>query len=194
MRVSLRHFNSIKVRLEHKESSGSLASGRFQFHKGTIRTTPKFGRSSRLLPFQFHKGTIRTKFPKSMRVSLRHFNSIKVRLERAKELAYIKKHTFQFHKGTIRTEYPQKLYAAVFYFNSIKVRLERFILLIIPLPFVLFQFHKGTIRTITSKDQAKMINNFNSIKVRLELGATLYNIPLEWYFNSIKVRLEPVRW
>ena len=60
------YFNSIKVRLE--PSAGSAvegASDRFQFHKGTIRTSRK---TSNLMP------------------SL-NFNSIKVRLELLNQLA-----------------------------------------------------------------------------------------------------------
>ena len=57
------------------------------------------------LSFQFHKGTIRT-FHISDRLilSLGHFNSIKVRLERLDiTTTATPKGTFQFHKGTIRT-------------------------------------------------------------------------------------------
>ncbi len=38
-----------------------------------------------------------------MRVPLRHFNSIKVQLERIFRITEHRKHQFQFHKGTIRT-------------------------------------------------------------------------------------------
>ena len=53
-----------------------------------------------------------------------YFNSIKVRLKRAKELAYIKKHTFQFHKGTIKTRQRVAVQSSQGNFNSIKVRLK----------------------------------------------------------------------
>ena len=55
-----------------------------------------------------------------------HFNSIKVRLERAKftvrDPGLI---IFQFHKGTIRTCGRRELLPYSPNFNSIKVRLER---------------------------------------------------------------------
>ena len=39
--LPLKHFNSIKVRLEQKGPEGSRPYARqFQFHKGTIRTPP----------------------------------------------------------------------------------------------------------------------------------------------------------
>ena len=39
MREPLRHFNSIKVRLERERNVKRIAeSQQFQFHKGTIRT------------------------------------------------------------------------------------------------------------------------------------------------------------
>ena len=60
MRVPLRHFNSIKVRLEQISLYYRTYKNLFQFHKGAIRT-------ARLVPvlfppsgFQFHKGAIRT--------------------------------------------------------------------------------------------------------------------------------------
>ena len=39
--ISQLNFNSIKVRLEHGETSGISSVARFQFHKGTIRTQAK---------------------------------------------------------------------------------------------------------------------------------------------------------
>ncbi len=62
----------------HYPSSGTL----FQFHKGTIRTTPNGADISRVATFQFHKGTIRTIVG---------------------EICMPSFHEFQFHKGTIRT-------------------------------------------------------------------------------------------
>ena len=54
------NFNSIKVRLEHSdEINAYLASDKFQFHKGTIRTTA---------------------YVLNM-ILIKNFNSIKVRLE-----------------------------------------------------------------------------------------------------------------
>ena len=42
MRVPLRHFNSIKVRLEQSATGFYCCFEEFQFHKGTIRTN-RFG-------------------------------------------------------------------------------------------------------------------------------------------------------
>ena len=53
----------------------------FQFHKGTIRTLGSFAGIGNLLLFQFHKGTIRTITRNETETFIRHFNSIKVRLE-----------------------------------------------------------------------------------------------------------------
>ena len=53
-----------------------------------------------------------------------NFNSIKVRLEQAFELAKQQYRKFQFHKGTIRTGLLLMTYSQKTYFNSIKVRLE----------------------------------------------------------------------
>ena len=54
--------------------------------------------------FQFHKGTIRTVCKTTAPPSLLYFNSIKVRLELVKLLKHYLSRLFQFHKGTIRTE------------------------------------------------------------------------------------------
>ena len=56
-----------------------------------------------LYRFQFHKGTIRTTGRSSSGTLNGYFNSIKVRLEqKRKDKAAVTKQ-FQFHKGTIRT-------------------------------------------------------------------------------------------
>ena len=76
---------------------------------------------------------------------------------------------FQFHKGTIRTFIEQtdiNIYDDDF--NSIKVRLERPLFGLIGIIIPLFQFHKGTIRTFGLPDSPIAHYYFNSIKVRLE--------------------------
>ena len=78
------HFNSIKVRLEHRG------------HHTTI------GEKT----FQFHKGTIRTKEAVAVAAALGDFNSIKVRLELVADELPAGALEFQFHKGTIRTFRP----------------------------------------------------------------------------------------
>ena len=56
--------------------------GKFQFHKGTIRTDTALLWSRSIFLFQFHKGTIRTP---------------------VLSLCIVMPLAFQFHKGTIRT-------------------------------------------------------------------------------------------
>ena len=68
--------------------------------------------------FQFHKGTIRTTYLSSFLRMKSYFNSIKVRLE-----PFLRWHEerpllrFQFHKGTIRT-HPHKAPA---FFSAISI-------------------------------------------------------------------------
>ena len=125
--LALRHFNSIKVRLELVSGATGLASN---LHFNSIKV-----RLERLQMF--------------VRLLLMpYFNSIKVRLERTL-LSGEKgqKPQFQFHKGTIRTRHAHVLCVEQENFNSIKVRLERW--WTFPLPsYYRFQFHKGTIRTL----------------------------------------------
>ena len=118
-----------------------------------------------------------------------HFNSIKVRLERASGLPDNPGSSFQFHKGAIRT-WVHPIHTGVHpHFNSIKVRLERnnsednsgnnsdFNSIKVRLEQGGeerrgrgrgFQFHKGAIRTRKSVIFRRCNNDFNSIKVRLE--------------------------
>ena len=100
--LSISNFNSIKVRLEQGAYAEPFSHYKFQFHKGTIRTS--YGDKWDWLDF--------------------HFNSIKVRLEPgfSSEVSFY--HVFQFHKGTIRTNIIRLLLKLLQHFNSIKVRLE----------------------------------------------------------------------
>ena len=77
--------------------------GKFQFHKGTIRTEEGWSNAYQSSPFQFHKGTIRTGLSKRAFNSSTYFNSIKVQLEHTTVLSVLVLNLFQFHKGTIRT-------------------------------------------------------------------------------------------
>ena len=54
---------------------------KFQFHKGTIRTSSSPYQGLRPRSFQFHKGTIRTISRLNAKTFCTYFNSIKVRLE-----------------------------------------------------------------------------------------------------------------
>ena len=53
-------FNSIKVRLEHKNAVQHPKTPKFQFHKGAIRTVSSAALNYANAKFQFHKGAIRT--------------------------------------------------------------------------------------------------------------------------------------
>ena len=54
------HFNSIKVRLKHFMGMSKENPLKFQFHKGTIKTRLLRSWHFILMLFQFHKGTIKT--------------------------------------------------------------------------------------------------------------------------------------
>ena len=80
-------------------------------------------------------------------MTIRYFNSIKVRLKLIKVLIYALGLIFQFHKGTIKTNARLVILLYKRYFNSIKVRLKRMFLCKSRINSSTFQFHKGTIKT-----------------------------------------------
>ena len=121
--------------------------------------------------FQFHKGAIRTWFLRSWRTA---------------------PFSFQFQKGAIRTCLLQLVLLLLLHFNSIKVRLEP------TSPFAnekvtTFQFHKGAIRTnnYLVSDDKLYIFQFHKGAIRTVIKANIKSICI--YFNSIKVRLEPLK-
>ena len=57
-----------------------IAAGKFQFHKGTIKTILCRPKRQGEQKFQFHKGTIKTLQECACRSSDYNFNSIKVQL------------------------------------------------------------------------------------------------------------------
>ena len=143
--------------------------------------------------FQFHKGAIRTIFALEISYLLFHFNSIKVRLERARvspELDIVVE--FQFHKGAIRTsgETLAQGISSAFQFHKGAIRTDYSNQMLIINPE--FQFHKGAIRTHNQNQRAANYHHFNSIKVRLEQALGASRLSANNNFNSIKVRLEPV--
>ena len=164
--TSLDYFNSIKVRLEHLINEKQLVVSKFQFHKGTIRTT--YHNALKTIKHKFHKGTIRTHRERRPHHTLLIFQFHKgtIRTISTRRCASGRS-VFQFHKGTIRTLRQGQTYCKISYFNSIKVRLEPAISSSsIDVPW--FQFHKGTIRTHLHEDAESNWSYFNSIKVRLE--------------------------
>ena len=75
-------FNSMKVRLKpHYFVSGTITHYGFNSMKVRLKhTTPTA--NALILLFQFHEGPIKTLRPNTLRVGVRSFNSMKVRLKR----------------------------------------------------------------------------------------------------------------
>ncbi len=118
-------FNSIKVRLRQAFFLSDGNELRFQFHKGSIKTSCRSRSCSRTtsfnsikvrlrrLPlqgscdssdrFQFHKGSIKTRLQAVYQLPSRSFNSIKVRLRPSCPNCASSRSEFQFHKGSIKT-------------------------------------------------------------------------------------------
>ena len=121
------YFNSIKVRLRHRSSLFATANPpSFQFHKGSIKTNEQIKGLPPPPIFQFHKGSIKTSDTFYVPQQRYNFNSIKVRLRRARLTPDTMRPTqFQFHKGSIKT-----LISNLFKVNK-----------------KIFQFHKGSIKT-----------------------------------------------
>ena len=121
--------------------------------------------------FQFHKGAIRTSRFCSFLLLSTHFNSIKVRLELELLVGRCSTHfVFQFHKGAIRTRCRLAKRSVV---NR-------------------FQFHKGAIRTHVSLSSSSQSPLFQFHKGAIRTKRWLLMTIIYMYFNSIKVRLEPV--
>ena len=142
-----RDFNSIKVQLKLVEAVGVMPFAKFQFHKGTIKTSQRY----------------------EYRRAFSDFNSIKVQLKRDTKHHVWYWPKFQFHKGTIKTlvSFTSRL-NTIWNFNSIKVQLKQFLVkhgkkisrnfnsIKVQLKQSMpqsrttkqkFQFHKGTIKT-----------------------------------------------
>ena len=117
-----------------KPGSEPLARIKFQFHKGTIRTSKPTTR--RLLNANFNSIKVQLELQKLLPLgsNASNFNSIKVQLERMAQDGIRRRSRFQFHKGTIRT-------------NRFICKEEKKFL---------FQFHKGTIRTSAAYRSAKL--------------------------------------
>ena len=78
-------FNSIKVQFELcEENKRRKAKGNFNSIKVQLEPAAASAIAPRRMTFQFHKGTIRTFRDWWSRTCFRHFNSIKVQLERKK--------------------------------------------------------------------------------------------------------------
>ena len=104
LKGDLPYFNSIKVRLEPNSSAVIWRRFRFQFHKGTIRTSRVRRRCASFRDFN----SIKVRLEQVGNIALNpfplYFNSIKVRLEHsAVSQRQRLEQAFQFHKGTIRT-------------------------------------------------------------------------------------------
>ena len=168
MHVYYYNFNSIKVRLEPRSSSYSAGAGRFQFHKGAIRTAERVaGYKSK---GNFNSIKVRLELVNVFCYFFRcsDFNSIKVRLELCVDKLLYCTNKFQFHKGAIRTCHLTCKIFIICNFNSIKVRLE----------------------LSPTYNSYLLLYYFNSIKVRLEQCSVFFRPLFCSNFNSIKVRLE----
>ena len=99
---------------------------------------------------------------------------------------------FQFHKGTIETQPLATTLRPILHFNSIKVRLK-------PTDAVLqggvaeFQFHKGTIETVNGTGEDGQASLFQFHKGTIETLVFESAASVETHFNSIKVRLKPLK-
>ena len=118
---------------------------RFQFHKGSIKTTKGRKDTGMTKRFQFHKGSIKTKPLEyhignlagfnSTKVRLRlparpnrlpysvRFNSTKVRLRLRSPLPFHAPQKFQFHKGSIKTSLKRRC-SCLYYLVSIPQRFD----------------------------------------------------------------------
>ena len=101
---------------------------------------------------------------------------------------------FQFHKGTIRTNIWTISHIIDIKFQFHKGTIRTVKQVGSTSSAVKFQFHKGTIRTFMRWALVFQTTfYFNSIKVRLEPYAPDIDFVFQFYFNSIKVRLERMR-
>ena len=80
-------FNSMKVRLKPAEPPRAHTPSGFQFHEGPIKTEGPTPPTEAPSGFQFHEGPIKTLIVSTPLVPMLCFNSMKVRLKRASELA-----------------------------------------------------------------------------------------------------------
>ena len=120
----LPYFNSIKVRLEQTTQTVVNKQQRFQFHKGTIRTSYAGQPALHNSHFNSIKVRLELQYFFFSIIYLVDFNSIKVRLEPDGTTYDYSLRKFQFHKVTIRTICQCANASRLRYFNSIKVRLE----------------------------------------------------------------------
>ena len=97
----------------------------FQFHKGTIRTSPESIPRASQVYFNSIKVQLELEVFCEVGAEPINFNSIKVQLEQIITIDADNLTAFQFHKGTIRTQWQP--------YNASLCNV--------------FQFHKGTIRT-----------------------------------------------
>ena len=132
-------FNSIKVRLNQSDNLFyMLANLAFQFHKGTIK------------PLSAQRETL----------SVKYFNSIKVRLNPL-FVTILSRGYHNFNSIKVRLNLERVGVVGVFrrHFNSIKVRLN-LIILKACLCVVGFQFHKGTIKPPVRAETQRSIPQF----------------------------------
>ena len=102
----LKHFNSIKVRLEQiSEISENDIFDDFNSIKVRLELLACLVVLLLYSDFNSIKVRLELLLPRSILTLLPHFNSIKVRLEQVGKLSRVREWSFQFHKGTIRTRF-----------------------------------------------------------------------------------------
>ena len=128
--------------------AGTDVSGviRFQFHNGSIKSSPSNLLAALSFKFQFHNGSI-----KSTCVSACRFSTF----------------VFQFHNGSIKrneSEGTQSL-PDIFQFHNGSIKRQQ--------DGIKFQFHNGSIKSYWKSISPPIITNFNSTMVRLKVNSVL---------------------
>ena len=98
-----RNFNSIKVQLKHLILLEIIKIVKFQFHKGTIKTTQSSVDAQYAQNFNSIKVQLKQHADILCALLANYFNSIKVQLKQSYYLCLYPYFVFQFHKGTIKT-------------------------------------------------------------------------------------------
>ena len=140
------NFNSTMVRLKDYRQHRNPTHPPFQFHYGTIKSSPMRQEAIKRDKFQFHYGTIKRTSQSYKSTKKSNFNSTMVRLKEIQK------------SDSMRSCH---------YFNSTMVRLKvgktfHFRLIVV------FQFHYGTIKRQKQKYGELLKINFNSTMARLK--------------------------
>ncbi|GEM_PF-1322835 len=140
-------FNSTMVRLKVNPTCRNyVVNITFQFHYGSVKSSPRTIPLKRPWRFQFHYGSVKRPMP---------------------SMAASSANRFQFHYGSVKS-FASKRYAATpAHFNSTMVRLKAKTWNSTSVD-VTFQFHYGSVKSICFSDLSKLLCYFNSTMVRLK--------------------------